>query len=143
MNRYYNRIHNISRKISIYPDLERSKSILNYKMHMVNELTNRKLGIHKLGIHRPHIYHNLSYKELLNHEIKNNEGKLLNTKYGYTYSVDTGIFTGRSPKDKWIVKNIESENNIHWGNNNQAINGEVFSDLYDQAIFQLSLIADD
>ena len=134
MNRYYNRIHNISRKISIYPDLERSKSILNYKMHMVNELTNRKLGIHKLGIHRPHIYHNLSYKELLNHEIKNNEGKLLNTKYGYTYSVDTGIFTGRSPKDKWIVKNIESENNIHWGNNNQAINGEVFSDLYDQAI---------
>ena len=33
-------------------------------------------------------------------------------KYGDTFSVDTGKFTGRSPKDKWIVKNPGSESEM-------------------------------
>jgi hypothetical protein len=33
----------------------------------------------------------------------------MKAEYGDTFSVDTGKFTGRSPSDKWIVKNIGSE----------------------------------
>ena len=51
-------------------------------------------------------HYNLSYDELFEHEQKNNEGLVMKAKYGDTFSIDTGKFTGRSPSDKWIVKNI-------------------------------------
>ena len=41
------------------------------------------------------VFHNLSYTELIQHELDNNECAV--TKKGAT-AVDTGIFTGRSPK---------------------------------------------
>ena len=67
-----------------------------------------KIGINSLGIHKPEtIHHNLSYPELFQHELDNGEGIVMNTKYGKTFSVDTGKFTGRSPKDKWVVQNID------------------------------------
>ena len=65
---------------------------------------------HKLGIKNPNtIHYNLSKHELFEHETKNKEGTVFKTKYGDTFGVDTGKFTGRSPKDKWIVKNNESD----------------------------------
>lgn len=76
------------------------------------------------------IYHNLSYEQLLEHEIKNNEGCL--SKNG-TFCVDTGIFTGRSPKDKYFVKEDPSAKFIAWGNINQPINKELFDKLLNQA----------
>ena len=96
-----------------------------------------KVGIVSLGITNPTtIHHNLSYPELFEHEKKNEEGVVIKTKYGKTFAVDTGKFTGRSPKDKWIVKNIgsESDNNLWWGDVNQPTTPEVFNELYDKAI---------
>ena len=55
-----------------------------------------KLGINNTGT----IHYNLSYDELIDHELKNGECKLASN--GATM-VDTGIFTGRSPKDKYFV----------------------------------------
>lgn len=92
------------------------------------------ISLNKLRIKPKIIHHNLSYSELLKHEIKNNEGVLMKAKYGDTFSVDTGKFTGRSPKDKWIVKNTISEKNIWWGDINQPICESVFDDLYEKAI---------
>lgn len=92
---------------------------------------------HKLGIKNPNtIHYNLSKQELFEHETKNNEGTVFKTKYGDTFGVDTGKFTGRSPKDKWIVKNNESNSSKHiwWGNVNQPTTPEVFKTLYDKAI---------
>jgi phosphoenolpyruvate carboxykinase (ATP) len=50
--------------------------------------------------------------------------------------VDTGKFTGRSPTDKWIVKNVgsESDKNLWWGSVNQPTSPEVFDDLFDTAV---------
>ncbi len=95
-----------------------------------------KADINKIGIYRPEIHHNLDYITLRFHETNNNEGKLLNTKYGEVFSVNTGKFTGRSPKDKWIVKNkdSDSENNIWWGDVNQPTTPDVFRDVYNRAI---------
>lgn len=81
------------------------------------------------------IYHNLSYDELFQHELKNKEGEL--TQNG-TFAVDTGIFTGRSPKDKYFVKQDSSKKYIAWGKINQAISKELFDKLLQKARKQLS-----
>ena len=62
--------------------------------------------------------------------------KIISTKYGETFGIDTGKFTGRSPSDKWIVRNIgsESDENIWWGSVNQEITPEVFTDIFDTAV---------
>jgi phosphoenolpyruvate carboxykinase (ATP) len=96
-----------------------------------------KIGINSLGIHKPEtIHHNLSYPELFQHEQDNGEGTVMNAKYGKTFSVDTGKFTGRSPKDKWVVQNIgsDTDKNMWWGDINQTTTPEVFDELYDKAI---------
>jgi len=79
------------------------------KFNNISKVT-QDVGINSLGIINPSIiHHNLNYDELCKHEVKNNEGIIMKTKYGDTFAVDTGKFTGRSPKDKWIVKNINGE----------------------------------
>lgn len=44
--------------------------------------------------------------------------------------VRTGYHTGRSPNDKFIVKEPTSEKNIWWGKVNKSINDEQFNRLY-------------
>jgi phosphoenolpyruvate carboxykinase (ATP) len=89
----------------------------------------------QLGINCNKIIHyNLSYPDLLKHEIIHKEGKLLDCKYGKTYSITTGKYTGRSPNDRWIVKNPESESKIWWGKVNQPITSDIYNSLYTKAI---------
>ena len=57
----------------------------------------------------PTIFYNLSYSELFTHESMNDEGEIMKLNNDEIYSIDTGKFTGRSPKDKWIVKNLNSD----------------------------------
>lgn len=81
------------------------------------------------------VFHNLSYDELFKHENKNKEGSC--TADGVC-SVDTGIFTGRSPKDKYFVKQEPSSKYIAWGKVNQAISKELFDKLLAKAKKELS-----
>ncbi|WP_458701146.1 phosphoenolpyruvate carboxykinase (ATP) [Sulfurospirillum sp. 1307] len=81
------------------------------------------------------VFHNLDYDELFEDELKNNEGRV--TDNG-TFAVDTGIFTGRSPKDKYFVDQEPSNKYISWGNINQPISKEVYEDLFEKAKKQLS-----
>ncbi len=58
-------------------------------------------------------------------------------------AVDTGIFTGRSPKDKYIVKDATTEENMWWTtdtvkNDNKPISKEVWDDLKELVTNQLS-----
>lgn len=96
---------------------------------MVNKLD--ELGLTDIK----EIYHNISYDELFDHEVKNNEGKV--TSNG-TFTVDTGIFTGRSPKDKYFVKQDPSQKYISWGKINHPITDEIFQKLLKKAKNQLS-----
>lgn len=96
---------------------------------MVNKLD--ELGLADIK----EIYHNISYDELFAHESKNNEGKVTNNG---TFAVDTGIFTGRSPKDKYFVKQDPSQKYISWGKINHPINDEIFQKLLKKAKNQLS-----
>ena len=95
-----------------------------------------EVGISALGIFAPTtIHHNLPYDDLYAHEQKNQEGAVLKAEYGDTFAVDTGKFTGRSPSDKWFVKNLgsESDANLWWGAVNQPTTPEVFDELYEIA----------
>ncbi|MDH3381611.1 MAG: phosphoenolpyruvate carboxykinase (ATP) [Flavobacteriaceae bacterium] len=58
-------------------------------------------------------------------------------------NVMTGIFTGRSPKDKYIVKDTVSEHTIWWTspeavNDNKPISTEVWNELKETTVAQLS-----
>jgi phosphoenolpyruvate carboxykinase (ATP) len=82
------------------------------------------------------IYRNLNYPQLFDHERANNEGVVAQAEYGPTFTVDTGKYTGRSPKDRWIVLNPGSETaeHIDWNNINMATTPEVYDELYDKAV---------
>ncbi|QKF64376.1 phosphoenolpyruvate carboxykinase (ATP) [Campylobacter corcagiensis] len=96
---------------------------------MINEID--KLGLRDIK----NVYYNLSYDELFNHEVKNGEGRVSSNG---TFMVDTGIFTGRSPKDKYFVKQDPSQKYIAWGNINKPISKELFDKLLKKAKNQLS-----
>ncbi|WP_017223620.1 phosphoenolpyruvate carboxykinase (ATP) [Moritella dasanensis] len=57
-------------------------------------------------------------------------------------AVDTGIFTGRSPKDKYIVRDDTTRDTVWWSdqgkNDNKAITQDVWSDLKTLVTQQLS-----
>jgi len=88
------------------------------------------LDLSKYGISNDiEIVQNPSYEQLFQAEMDPaNEGfergTLTNTG---AVSVDTGIFTGRSPKDKYFVKDEITEKNMWWdGTINRPINNEVW-----------------
>jgi len=90
------------------------------------------------------IYYNSSFEELFEHEMDPSlEGfeRGVLTKTG-AVSVDTGVFTGRSPKDKYIVRDSVSENTVWWStigkNDNKPITPEIWAHLKGIVSRQLS-----
>jgi phosphoenolpyruvate carboxykinase (ATP) len=51
---------------------------------------------------------------------------------------DTGIFTGRSPDDKYFVDQAPSNQHIAWGDVNKKIDKEIYDELLDLSLSQLS-----
>lgn len=56
------------------------------------------------------------------------------TPVRYLNPPPAGVFTGRSPRDKWIVKQAPSDKEVGWGSVNQPISPEVFDKLYDRVL---------
>ena len=91
------------------------------------------------------IIHNPSYEELYkdetNPELTGYE-KGIQTDLG-AVDVMTGIYTGRSPKDKYLVKDETTENTVWWTteeykNDNKPITTEVWDELREKAVKELS-----
>ena len=101
----------------------------------------------EIGVVNPtEIYYNLSYDELYEHETKpglTGFDRAFYTKNG-ALSVDTGIFTGRSPKDKYVVYDDETKDNVWWaapgkkGSDNHPITPEIWNHLKQLSEKQLS-----
>ena len=81
------------------------------------------------------VIHNPSYEKLTEDEKLKGECRFSDNN---TAMVDTGEFTGRSPKDKYFVKQPPSEEHIAWGEINQPISKEVYEELFDLTTKQLS-----
>ena len=67
-------------------------------------------GISGLG----NVYYNLIEPAILNAALGRGEGQL---GKGGAFLVSTGSHTGRSPKDKFVVRTPSVENTIWWENN--------------------------
>jgi len=72
------------------------------------------------------IYANLQRAPLVEHAVKNGEGVL---SVDGPLVVATGKHTGRSAKDKFIVRDAETENTVWWGKTNAAMTPEHFAAL--------------
>ncbi len=74
---------------------------------------------------------NLSPAELVEHALANQEGVL--TDNG-ALMADTGKFTGRSPKDRFVVKDEKTADSVWWGDVNIAFDPEKFDRLQEKMI---------
>ena len=77
------------------------------------------------------VYKNLEPAELIEEAIKRNEGLLTETG---ALLVKTGKYTGRSPKDKYIVDTAGVHDKIAWGSVNVPIAREIFDKIRDEII---------
>ncbi len=75
------------------------------------------------------MFQNLSVAELYEHALRRNEAVL---GADGQLVVETGEHTGRSPKDKFFVREPSSEHHIDWGETNRPISAERFDALFDR-----------
>jgi phosphoenolpyruvate carboxykinase (ATP) len=72
------------------------------------------------------VYRNPTAALLYTHALQRGDGRLAD---GGPLAVDTGTFTGRSPKDKFLVEEDSSQDRIWWGEVNQPLEEEHFDGL--------------
>ena len=84
---------------------------------------------------RREVFWNLPPSRLYEEALKRGEGEI--ASHG-PLSVSTGQYTGRSPKDKFFVKQSPSAENIWWGAVNQPFDAAQFDALHEQVADHLS-----
>lgn len=96
---------------------------------------NPSVNLADLGINVGIAHWNLSPEELVNTTLSLGQGVLNDTG---ALCVSTGKFTGRSPKDKFTVKDAITENSVDWGDVNIAMSPDTFDKLYDKVCAYLT-----
>ena len=89
------------------------------------------LGLENVG----QVYHNLDVDTLIDHAVEN-EGATIASSGALI--IDTGIFTGRSPKDKYFAYADPSSKYISWGDVNRYVDQETYASLKENSTQQLS-----
>ncbi|GAB7140765.1 phosphoenolpyruvate carboxykinase (ATP) [Deferribacterales bacterium RsTz2092] len=87
----------------------------------------KEYGIKNTG----EVYMNLSVPELYEHAVDYGEGFIAE---GGALLAYTSPHTGRSPNDKFIVKESSSEKDIDWNKNNKPITAEKFEQVYSKML---------
>ncbi|HEY9605198.1 MAG TPA: phosphoenolpyruvate carboxykinase (ATP), partial [Allocoleopsis sp.] len=95
---------------------------MNGKTYGLESLRLKNLG---------HICRNLSVPQLIEHAIVRQEGILASNG---AFCVRTGKYTGRSPKDKFIVDEPSIHDEIDWNEVNVPISVEKFDRLYERML---------
>ena len=95
----------------------------------------RQVQLDLLLSKNPH--YQLSPEELVRRTLQSGEGELSDTG---ALIVNTGAFTGRSPKDKFIVKDNITTDTVDWNNFNIPISTEHFRKIYEGMVEYLESI---
>jgi phosphoenolpyruvate carboxykinase (ATP) len=77
-----------------------------------------------------HVHRNLRSAVLVEHAIRRDEARLASNGALVAY---TGR-TGRSPKDKFTIKDRVTANQVHWGSVNQPFDADRFDALYERVM---------
>ena len=81
---------------------------------MTKARVNPSMTLDHQGIRTAYAYYNLLEPALVEQAVKRGEGRL---GLGGAFLCETGQFTGRSPKDKFVVRTASVEDTIWWENN--------------------------
>ena len=92
-----------------------------------SNLATKSISLHQYGIESDLIYYQLSSDKL--HEITLQKGMGKEACSG-ALAVSTGEFTGRSPNDRFIVKDAITEEKVWWGDINKPFDPSAFDALY-------------
>ena len=95
---------------------------------------NPSANLSNIGLNVAVAHWNLSPEELTQKTIELGQAKLNDTG---ALCVSTGKFTGRSPKDKFTVKDAITEHSVDWGDVNIPFSPEAFDKLYDKVVAYL------
>ena len=108
--------------------------ITNNIIDMIDTNT-KSISLNSLGINSSTIHYQLSSNELHSITLKKNQGK--ESSLG-AIAINTGEFTGRSPMDRFIVKDAITKDEIWWGDINIPFGSDNFDKLYGKVVSYLS-----
>ena len=100
-----------------------------------NNLIQPTISLDTIGIQNANIRYQLSADQL--HKITIQTGQGVETASG-ALAINTGQFTGRSPKDRFIVKDAITQDQVWWGEVNIPFAPEDFDALYNKLTAYLS-----
>ena len=94
-----------------------------------------RYGLERQGMRHLGTQHwNQAAPVLYEHAIRRGEGEL---GFGGSFSVSTGLYTGRTPRDKYIVDEPGTKDTVWWGKINQPVDPERFDSLHQRMLAYL------
>ena len=103
-------------------------------MEYVRQVT-KTISLKAIGITSTSVYYQLSPEQLHDQTMALQQG--VEASSG-ALAINTGEFTGRSPKDRFIVKDSITKDNIWWGDINIPFSPTAFDKLYTKVITYLN-----
>ncbi|MBT9395371.1 phosphoenolpyruvate carboxykinase (ATP) [Hymenobacter sp. NST-14] len=101
---------------------------------MLDSAANARLA--PLGIsHAAQVHLNLTPAALVEEALRRGEGTLTDTG---ALMADTGAFTGRSPKDRFVVKDANTQDSVWWGDINIPFEADKFDQLHAKMVQYLA-----
>lgn len=103
---------------------------------MVNNTnTTKSISLEQYGIKNTTQHYQLTPEQLHSTTIEKGQGQESSTG---ALAINTGEFTGRSPMDRFIVKDDVTKDEVWWGNINIPFDTDKFDKLYDKVTDYLS-----
>ena len=97
--------------------------------------TTKRISLENYGIKNAHVHYQLTSSALHNETIRKGMGTEAESG---ALAVNTGEFTGRSPQDRFIVKDEVTKDKVWWGDINIPFEANKFDALYKKVIAYLN-----
>lgn len=91
--------------------------------------------LHQLGLTQPEAHYQLAPEVLVEQAVNRGQGQLNDTG---ALCINTGEFTGRSPQDKFTVKDELTADTVHWNNFNIPVDEKYFMQLKEKMLHYLN-----
>ncbi len=102
---------------------------------LANKQVTKTISLEDYGITDAQVHYQLPPEDLHRITIEKEQGVEVSSG---ALAVNTGEFTGRSPKDRFLVKDDETRDRVWWGDINIPFDPEKFDALYDKVVAYLS-----